>query len=111
MGLFRKASTETKQLPVGDEGDFLVVRTDISKREFNALAEQMPKQAEEGLSIAEAAGFSSVLFETLVVGWSLDEGAPTADDYLSLSAAGSNAIDAALAEHFASLLPDSAEGK
>ena len=111
MGLFRKANTETTQLPVGDEGDFLVVRTDISKREFNALAGQMPKQSEEGLSIADAAGFSSVLFETLVVGWSLDDTQPSAEDYLSLSAAASNAIDAALAEHFASLLPDSAEGK
>lgn len=109
MGLFRKASVETVQLPVGDEGDFLVVRSDISKREFNALASAMPKQA-ENLSIAEASDFSVALFEALVVGWSLDEEA-TAEAYLGLTAAASNAIDSALAEHFSSLLPSSAEGK
>lgn len=110
MGLLRRASTETKQLELGDEGDFLVVRADISKREFNALASVMPRNSEE-LSIAEAAEFAGVLFDALVVGWSLDGEKPTTEDYLGLSAAASTTIDAALAEHFASLLPDSAEGK
>jgi len=111
MSIFRKATEETKQLSIGDEGDFLVVRADISKREFNALAAKMPTGGGENISIAQAADFTAVLFDTLVLAWSGGEGKPSGEDYLNLTAGVATLIDAALSEHFASLLPDSAEGK
>jgi hypothetical protein len=112
MGVLRKATEEVKTIAL-DETDYIVVRADITKREFNALAGAMPAVAEggTGLSVADAAGFQRVLFDTLVVGWSLTEGKPTSDDYESLSAEAGLVLDTKLAEHFESLLPSSAEGK
>lgn len=113
MGILRKANTETKTVYL-DESDYIVVRADISKREFNALVARMPNvntDGEASLTIGEASAFSRVLFETLVVGWSLSEGQPTVEDYDSLAAEGANVLDTKLAEHFETLLPTSAEGK
>jgi hypothetical protein len=111
MSILRRASDETKRIEL-DDTDYLIVRSDISKREFNLIAASMPANAEkDGLSVEQATEFSAFLFESLVVGWSLDEGKPTAADYESLSAESGNAIDSALADHFSALLPSSAEGK
>ena len=112
MGLLRVASQESKTITLGEEGDFIVVRSDISKRDFNALAARMPQGVADGnVSFSQASEFSGFLFGALVTGWSLSEGTPTVEEYEGLSAEGANAIDAALADHFSSLLPDSAEGK
>lgn len=111
MGILRRATEEVKQLML-DDTDYIVVRADISKREFNALAAKMPQTAEgQSLTIPEAMAFQGELFSTLVTGWSLSEGTPSLEDYNGLSAEGASAIDTALADHFASLLPSSAEGK
>lgn len=112
MGILRKATDEIKRIPL-DETDYIVVRADITKREFNALAGSMPPVSEggAGLSVAQAAGFQRVLFETLVIEWSLSEGKPTLDEYDELSAEAGLVVDTKLAEHFESLLPSSAEGK
>lgn len=111
MGILRKATDETKNINL-DETDYLVVRADISKREFNIIASQMPRNVEAaGLSVEDASAFSGFLFDTLVLGWSLSEGKPSIEDYEALSAESGNAVDAALADHFGSLLPSSAEGK
>lgn len=112
MGILRKATEETKRILL-DETDYIVVRADITKREFNALAGAMPPVTDggAGLSVAQAAGFQRVLFETLVIEWSLAEGRPTLEDYDDLSAEAGLVLDAKLAEHFESLLPSSAEGK
>jgi len=111
MSILRKASEETKKVML-DETDYIVVRADISKREFNVLAGKAPISAEgRAISMSEAVGFTADLFLTLVVGWSLFEGTPTAEDYQGLSAESAAAIDSKLAEHFEALLPTSAEGK
>lgn len=111
MGILRKATEEVKNIYL-DDTDYIVVRADITKREFNALAADMPQTGEgQSLTIPEAIGFQSRLFAVLVVGWSLSEGVPTTEDYESLSAEAGQAIDSKLAEHFESLLPSSAEGK
>lgn len=112
MGILRKATDERKTIAL-DETDFIVVRADISKREFNALAGSMPVLTEggTGLTVEQASVFQRTLFDTLVVEWSLAPGKPTADDYESLSAEAANEVDAKLAAHFESLLPSSAEGK
>lgn len=111
MGILRKATEEVKTIML-DETDYIVVRADISKREFNVLASSMPQTGDGGtLTIPQAVEFQSELFTTLVVGWSLAPGKPTSDDYNELSAEAATAIDSVLAEHFESLLPSSAEGK
>jgi hypothetical protein len=111
MGILRKANEETKTINL-DESDYIVVRADITKREFNALAGSMPATSEGGsITLSQAAVFQRTLFETVVVGWSLSEGKPTGDDYEALSAEAGNAVDVKLMEHFESLLPSSAEGK
>lgn len=112
MGILRKATDETKTINL-DESDYIVVRADITKREFNALAASMPavQDGGAGITLAEASVFQRALFETVVVGWSLSEGKPTGEDYEALSAEAGNAVDVKLMEHFESLLPTSAEGK
>jgi hypothetical protein len=111
MGILRKASTETKKLDL-NEDEYLIVLADISKRDFNRLASQMPTKAEgENLTVEEATGFAAQLFGALVVGWSLSDGKPTVEDYEELSAEAGNAVDSLLVDHFQSLMPTSAEGK
>lgn len=111
MGILRKASDETKTIYL-DESDYIVVRADITKREFNALAGSMPATTDgAGITLEQAATFQRTLFETVVIGWSLAEGVPTGEDYEALAAEAGNAIDVKLMEHFESLLPTSAEGK
>jgi tRNA isopentenyl-2-thiomethyl-A-37 hydroxylase MiaE len=112
MGILRTASTETKTIML-DEEDFIKVRADLSKREFNELVSHMPSGVAkdgEGLSLADATKFQEYLFGALVVGWSLDVPA-TVEEYNNLSAEAGQEIDVKLGEHFESLLPSSAEGK
>jgi len=112
MGILRTASTATKEILL-DETDYIRVRADLSKRDFNDLVTHMPQGVEKdgtGLSLADATKFQEYLFGTLVVGWSLDVPA-TVEEYNNLSADAGQVIDAKLGEHFESLLPTSAEGK
>lgn len=112
MGILRKASEETKKVYL-DATDFIVLRSDISKREFNDIAANMPENVGDdakNLKMPEATKFQSYLFGVLVVGWSLEE-PPTEEAYNGLSAAAANAIDVKLGEHFETLIPSSAEGK
>ena len=108
MSILRKAATATKQIAL-DETDFIVVKTDITKGEFNALAGKM-SQSGATMSMTEALEFQTYLFDSMVVGWSLED-EPTIEAYQGLSAAAGNAVDEKLAAHFESLLPTSAEGK
>lgn len=112
MGILRAASTEVKTIML-DDTDYIEVKSDLSKREFNELAANMPTNIGEdgkGLSLGDATKFQGYLFTALVVGWSLDE-KPTTEAYEGLSAEAAQTIDEKLAEHFESLLPTSAEGK
>jgi len=110
MSILRKASAETTKVMLDDQ-DYLVLRSDISKRDFNALAANMPESAADGkLSLPEATAFQAYLFGALTVGWSLD-GEPTVEAYEGLAAESANAVDEALASHFETLIPSSAEGK
>ena len=112
MGILRKASVETKQIDLG-EGDFIVVRMDISKRDFNRFIAYLPGRtvdADTGMTPAEATELQKGLFETLVTAWSLED-APTVEAYMDLSNEGASAIDTALAEHFKSLQPTKQEEK
>ena len=111
MGILRTATTASKTIML-DDTDFITVRDDISKRDFNVLASNIPSVSGEGgsLSLSDATKFQAVLFGALVTGWSLDVPA-TVEEYENLSAAAGQVVDEKLAEHFESLLPSSAEGK
>ena len=112
MGILRTASSATKTIMLDSE-DFIEVRSDLSKRDFNTLVSQMPAGVEKeggSLSLADATKFQEYLFGSLVVGWSLDVPA-TVEEYNNLSAEAGQVVDAKLGEHFEALLPTSAEGK
>lgn len=111
MGILRLAQTATKRIELSD-GDWIEVRTDISKRDFNRLIAFLPTRTvseDSGLLPAEATEFQKGLFEALAVAWSAPFPA-TLDNYESLSNEGAQEIDRALADHFGSLTPTRAEG-
>lgn len=112
MGILKRASGELKSISLGDEGDYLKVKSDISKRDFNTLINAMPDREiseENGLTIQEGAKFAESLFELLVEGWSLDEGKPTLEDYMELTPEASGAVDKALIDHFNDMTPKADE--
>jgi len=114
MGVLRRASEQVDTVYLDDEKeDFLLLKSEVSKREFNRIAAAMPRSSEDAteMSLSEAMEFQGFLFDALVVGWSLSEGKPTLEDYHSLSAAAANAVDLKVAAHFEGLVPTSAEGK
>lgn len=110
MGL-RLVSKETTRLDIGDDGDYIDVRQDISRREFNTLLATLPAEgvSDEGsITFDVASEFSQALFEVFVEGWSLDVPA-TVDNYNELTRDSAMLIDAAISEHFNNLTPDSQE--
>ncbi len=109
MGI-KFASADTKQLDLGD-GDYLEVRSDLSKRRFNELMAAMPNREiseGNGLTLSEGLTFQTALFEALVVGWSASEPA-TVESYLELNRETSDAVDAKLIEHFGEITPNKDE--
>lgn len=111
MSLIRLANTTGKNLPVGDEGDFIIVREEIDKRTRNALISKMPLRAdieETGLTATEGLTFQTDLFEALVIGWSAELDC-SVENYLSLPPDATDAIDEALATYFADMMPSKEE--
>lgn len=142
MSILRRASTETKRIAIpvdyvdgpkkGDKvekvavlrepkdgEDWVKVRTDVAKRDFNRFIAFLPGREmsdDDKLTAPEAVELQNGMFELLVVGWSMveEDGTPvpaTLDEYLALSNDASQALDTALAEHFKSLQPTKAEEK
>lgn len=110
MGILKFASKASKRIELG-EGDFIDVKEDLSKREFNALMAAMPNREitkEDGLTLTEGLEFQKALFETIVTGWSLPEAA-TLENYLELEQAASKLIDEKLIEHFGTIAPSDDE--
>lgn len=118
MGILRKASVETTRIYLGDEADgeqrdWLDVRTEISKRDFNRFINYLPGRTvskDDKLTPGEAVELQKGMFEALVVGWSLSVPA-TVDEYELLETEGASAVDEALANHFNSLRPNKQEEK
>lgn len=116
MSLLRLANKATKRITLEGGEDYIDVKVDISKRDFNRLIQVLPTDAngDVGFSPDVAENFTTFLFETLVVGWSLVDDAgnpvlPTLETYYNLSRDGALAIDSAVIEHFNSLTPTSEE--
>lgn len=113
MALLRQAATTTTRIPLGDEGDWIDVRDEIAKADFNRFIKYLPgREIDEKskLSPAEATELQKGMFEALVVAWSSDLPCGV-DGYLTLGTEGANAVDAALAEHFKKLTPTKEEEK
>lgn len=95
------ASDETKKIKL-KSGIELEVRSDISKRVFNKLVSTLPQATDGGITIAQAADFSSALFAVFVVGWNLDR-EPTVDNYFDLKREHADEVDEALGNHFSNM--------
>lgn len=108
----KSASTATTKLDLG-EGDWVEVRTELAKREYKSLAAYFPDRVvneENKLTASEGVALQTGLFAALVTGWSADIPA-TIDNYEGLDSADAQRIDAALAEHFKTMVPSADEGK
>lgn len=111
MSLIRLASTETVDLPIGDDGDIVTVRKELSRRERNNLVVGFPVFKEgDTLTPEQGLAFQKVLFESLVTGWSADLPC-NIETYEALPPAVSDLIDKALADHFAAMMPSAEETK
>lgn len=107
MGILRFASADTVRLDLGD-GDYLEVKSDISKRDFNNLVKKMPQDidAEQGIRPGQATDMGIALFDTLVVGWSFEGEEASVENYLRLPRASADLIDSKLGDHFSGLTPE-----
>lgn len=110
MGLLRFASADVTRLDLGD-GEWLEVKSDISKRDFNNLVKKMPQDIdpEAGVRPGQATDLGVALFDTLVTGWSFEGEDASVENYLRLSREAADAIDAKLGDHFATLTPNREE--
>jgi hypothetical protein len=108
--LLKFASAETTRLDLGD-GDWLDVRSDVSKRDFNNLIKKMPQDIDPSgkVTMGQATDLGVALFDTLVTGWSFEGEDATVDNYLRLNRAAADVIDSKLGEHFSSLTPTKEE--
>jgi hypothetical protein len=112
MGNFlRLASRKTTTLDLGEGGE-LVVKTDISKGDFEALLARLPVDMGgddgTGFTPLEADNFTTGVFAMLVKGWNAtDEDGnpvdPTVENYLQLPREATAILDAKLLEYFNSL--------
>lgn len=104
MGILRKSNKAPKRLSLDDEGSYVEVTEDITKKQFNALVEAMPQNIDDdkGLTPSQGAGLQTALFATFVIGWSLDV-EPSVDEYLDLPRDAADAVDTVLMEHFAAI--------
>ena len=103
MALLRLATDETTNIPLDEDGSFITVKADISKRVFRQIVAAMPKTVEgQDITPEEGMEFQQNLFTIFVVGWSLPV-EPTVDNYLDLSEDAGRAVDEAVAKHFESL--------
>lgn len=110
MGILKFASTESKRIDLGEE-DWIEVKSDLSKRSFNALMAAMPNREvseSNGLTLNEGLHFAEALFEALVTAWSVPQ-AVSLENYLELNNVAASAIDAKLVEHFGTIAPSQDE--
>jgi hypothetical protein len=110
LGILKFASKETKRIELGD-GDWIEVKSDLSKKSFNELLAAMPNRQvteEDGLTLTEGLKFAEALFESLVTAWSVPQAA-TLENYLELDQTAAQAVDAKLIEHFGEISPSKDE--
>lgn len=112
MGILRRASKVPKRI-VLDEESYIEVTEDITRKQFNKLVDAMPSSLgdeDAEITLAQGVALQQLLFETFVVGWSLDS-EPTVEEYLELPQDATLAIDSALMEHFSGTQVGESEAK
>lgn len=104
MSILRLANRDLKKINLDDEGSYIEVATDITKREFNQLTEVFPENMSEesGITPKQSVEITAGFFDVFVKGWSLPLPV-TREAYLDLPRISGDAIDAALMEHFNNL--------
>lgn len=107
MSFLKLADTSATQALRHESGDFLEVRSALSKREINMILGSLPSEMFQTAGKAqfgfnEAAGTAEALFKALVVAWSLPDPATT-ESYLALEGEPAAWVDKVLFEHFDSL--------
>lgn len=118
MGLLRLVDTNATTRINSDDGDWIEVRANLSKREVDTILASMPESlvrsatrpdgSEYTFDFGDSSAMARSLFGALMVGWSLD--APcTVENYLSLSSDAGSWIDAQLFTHFNSLQMNKSE--
>ena len=107
----RLVSQNTKRIEIGDE-DYIVVKQDISRRDFNRIITTLPQgmDLERGIDFATANAFAEGLFEVFVTDWSVvgDDNVPvppTVENYQMLSRQAATLIDEAITTHFNAMNP------
>lgn len=87
-----------------EDNDWLEVKEDMSRRDFNRIIATLPVTREgldtDAIDLEAATGFSEALFDVFVTGWSLEGVEPNVENYQRLSRESSQTIDTALSEHF-----------
>jgi len=105
---FKKADRDaTETFTFGEDGedtDFLRVRSSLSKAEANTILRHMPTEQRD------LEGYTNLLerlFETVVVGWSMEEDGkpvePTVENYREMEAEGAALIDEKLRDVLSTL--------
>lgn len=105
----RLVKPTNKTIDIGD-GDFIVVKGDISKRTFMNLVAAMPQDLEpgEGMTPKQGTEFQKAVFTAFIVDWSVEDEdgnhvAPETETYLDLPNEFATKVDNALLEHFNAL--------
>ena len=102
----RLVSNAPTRIDLGD-GDWLDVRSDISKKQFNTLLKALPAGfgEENSFTPGESDDFVAAIFEAFILDWSLvdEEGNPvpaTRENYDNLERQAATIVDTAIMEHF-----------
>ena len=116
-GFLKLADTASVTRFDHESGDWIEVKSNISKREMNAIFASLPdemierqisdeKHSDEALFLVkQGPAVAQALFGALVTGWSLDA-PPTVANYLSLDPEPAAWIDGVLYGHWGSLQMD-----
>ena len=105
----RLVSANTTRLDIGDDGDWIEVKEDLSRRDFNRIISTLPVNR-EGLNTDEidldtATSFAEALFDVFVEDWSVTDGdsnkvKANVANYQLLDRASSQLIDSQLSDYF-----------
>lgn len=102
----RLVSNAPERIDLGD-GDWLDVRSDISKKQFNTLLKSLPEGFGDDNSFTpgESDDFVAAIFEAFILDWSLvdeaGEAVPaTRENYDNLTREAATIVDTAIMEHF-----------
>lgn len=108
----RLVSKKTKRLELV-ENDWVEVRDDLSRRDFNRIIQSLPVTREgldtDNIDLETATAFAEALFDVFVTDWSVSDEdgnkvAATVSNYQMLARDSSQLVDEAITAHFNSFV-------